>query len=276
MKVKASDKDLAENGRITYSIQSQSALISSLFEIDQVSGDIKNVKPIDYEFQSQIELEIVASDNGSPPKHTTASVTINIADTDDEAAQFNRSIYNFAVRENKPINTYVGTAYAVDADSYPFNTVSYSIQNNLNAYLPFRIDSDTGDIFTNGDLDRENLDSYSFVVVARGPRPFLLGSSAMVHIFIADANDHSPRFVFPNSVNNTVYIESKIEMGTTVCIIYGVDPDVSDNALLRYSIVDDEETKGFAVDEYTGKKSFTVLIDIHLYDMLIIITYVFN
>lgn len=91
---------------------------------------------------------IKAEDSGK--LSSTATVNIKITDINDKNPEFAGDPYTFQVKEGLN-NTSIGFVHANDADEGINAVITYSIPTDL----PFTIDKDTGEIFTNTALDYE-------------------------------------------------------------------------------------------------------------------------
>lgn len=84
MRLNATDADLGENARITYSLVSD----TNDFRIDSETGVLCISSPLDRERQDLYELQIRASDNGQPALFSDALVRIMVEDVNDNAPEF--------------------------------------------------------------------------------------------------------------------------------------------------------------------------------------------
>lgn len=94
--------------------------------------------------------------------------------------------------ENLPAGTLVIQLNATDADRDDFGRIAYSILSTT-ALEVFKIDEETGDVFTRRPLDRETRKLYEIPVIALDAG----GKSghATLRIKVADANDNRPKFL---------------------------------------------------------------------------------
>ena len=85
---------------------------------------------------------------------------------------------------------------ASDRDRGKNAEITYGIETNENANLPFSISPSTGEIQTNGRLDWEDKKFYEISVTAtdKGTNP--LKGVCRFLITVQDVNDNSPRFAF--------------------------------------------------------------------------------
>ena len=92
--VKAADSDVGENARLVYALLdnpvNQSSLFdSSPFAVDPASGVIRATGSVDRELKSVYQFHVTAADCGSATSLTsTALVTVNVLDVNDETPQF--------------------------------------------------------------------------------------------------------------------------------------------------------------------------------------------
>ena len=75
IKVRADDKDVGDNSRLSYSIISNS-VISDQFNIDEETGVITTNKPLKCK-ENICNVVVVAKDHGSPKKHPRPTLRFN-------------------------------------------------------------------------------------------------------------------------------------------------------------------------------------------------------
>ena len=201
--VEASDDDVGENARITYSLNEVAE-----FRIDPNSGTIVTIKQLDRETVAGYTLVVTAQDNGIPPLSDIANIEIEILDVNDNVPKFEQEFYSTNVMEDAPVGTSVIQVHANDRDlglngqvRYEFDSViltgnslgsissSSGINdhnNNIISAGVFVIDATSGVIRTNRTLDRETTARYELKVLAvdRGTPP--MSSTVSVHVTIDD------------------------------------------------------------------------------------------
>ncbi|XP_073212240.1 protocadherin gamma-B1-like isoform X26 [Lepidochelys kempii] len=87
-RVKASDRDLDRNARVTYSILSsnlEKLPLSSYISINSQTGVIYAQRSFDYEQFREFEMQVKAQDGGSPPLSSNVTVRVFIVDQNDNA-----------------------------------------------------------------------------------------------------------------------------------------------------------------------------------------------
>ena len=89
---------------------------------------MKTLKVLDREEKAQYKLNVIATDGGTVPLSTTAELTINVLDVDDNCPEFNPKVYNVTIEENLPRDTIVINVTASDRDSGKNAELQYAIK----------------------------------------------------------------------------------------------------------------------------------------------------
>uniref|UniRef100_A0A8C0QRS6 Cadherin domain-containing protein n=1 Tax=Chelonoidis abingdonii TaxID=106734 RepID=A0A8C0QRS6_CHEAB len=155
--VKASDRDLDRNARVTYSILSsnlEEVPLSSYISINSQTGAIYAQRSFDYEQFREFEVQVKAQDGGSPPLSSNVTVRVFILDQNDNAP---RILYpsvgadGSALFEMVPRSAEAGylvtKVVAVDADSGHNAWLSYHLLHATEPTL-FSMGLHTGEIRT--------------------------------------------------------------------------------------------------------------------------------
>lgn len=124
----ATDLDTGENADISYRIQHGSF---NDFHIDNRSGVVTIAKPLDYDIRSNYTLEIVASDKGIPSLSGTATMTINIINSNDKAPYFKPTTQRAEISEDAEIGTFVHKLTASDPDITSTDLLEYAWDEKL-------------------------------------------------------------------------------------------------------------------------------------------------
>nr|XP_048717661.1 protocadherin gamma-B1-like isoform X12 [Caretta caretta] len=155
--VKASDRDLDRNARVTYSILSgnlEEVPLSSYISINSQTGVIYAQHSLDYEQFREFEMQVKAQDGGSPPLSSNVTVRVFIVDQNDNAP---RILYpslgadGSALFEMVPRSSEAGylvtKVVAVDADSGHNAWLSYHLLQATDPSL-FSMGLQSGEIRT--------------------------------------------------------------------------------------------------------------------------------
>ncbi|XP_076020936.1 protocadherin gamma-A5-like [Genypterus blacodes] len=180
--------------------------------------------PLDREKHPNLSLKLIAVDGGTPQKSGTVNIDITILDNNDNAPVFSQLVYKATVMENSPIDTYVTTVNASDADHGLNSIVTYYFSDQNSGVDIFSIDENTGVIAVRGPIDYEKDKKFEFRIEAKD-HGGLTDSSRLV-IEVTDVNDNAP-IISVMSFSSPVSEDSPV--GTTIGIINIKDLDSGDN-----------------------------------------------
>ncbi|KAL4661423.1 hypothetical protein H8957_015552 [Semnopithecus entellus] len=267
--ISVSDKDMGVNGLVTCSLTSHVPfkLVSTFKNYYSLVLD----SALDRESVSAYELVVTARDGGSPSLWATASVSVEVADVNDNAPAFAQPEYTVFVKENNPPGCHIFTVSAWDADAQENALVSYSLverrvgERSLSSYVS--VHAESGKVYALQPLDHEELELLQFQVSARDAGVPPLGSNVTLQVFVLDENDNAPALLAPRaggiggSVNELV--PWSVGAGHVVAKVRAVDADSGYNAWLSYEL--QPGTGGtripFRVGLYTGEISTTRVLD---------------
>jgi Raf kinase inhibitor-like YbhB/YbcL family protein len=241
--VAATDPDAGDT--LTYAITGGNT--GDVFAIDPDAGTLTVVGALDYETLAGYTLSVLVTDNGTPSLSTPATVTIGVNDVNDAPVIGNQS---FAVDENSPVGTVVGTVVASDADAG--QTLTYAIIGG-NTGDDFAIDPDAGTITVVGALDYETLDTYVLTVQVTDSAPSPLSTDALVTISVNDVNEA------PVISNQSFAVDENSPVGTVVGTVVATDADAGQT--LTYAITDGNAGSAFAIDPATGQVTVAGALD---------------
>lgn len=179
-------------------------------------------------------------------------------ETQNTAPVFNREIYEVTVLETAPPNTPVIRLKVTDRDEGKNAKVSLEIVGG-NENGEFRVNADTGMLYTSVPLDAELKSFYTLTVSAidQGNTGTRKQSSAKVKINIQDTNDNDPIF---EQANVTVWVDENEPAGTQVTKVSARDRDSGENAYISYSIANLNDVP-FDIDHFSGIVRTSKLID---------------
>lgn len=162
------------------------------------------------------------------------------------------------VLETSPPNTPVIRLKVTDRDVGKNALVSLEIVGG-NEGGEFRVNAETGVLYTSVPLDAETKAFYTLTVSAidQGNTGTRKQSSAKVKINVQDTNDNDP--VFDKS-NETIFVDENDPAGTIVTKVLARDRDSGENAYISYSLANINEVP-FDIDHFSGTVRTTKLID---------------
>ena len=222
----ATDADDGSNGRVVYSLSSA----QGRFQINGSTGEVTTSGHIDREVQELYQLEVVATDQGSPPLVSMATLTINITDLNDNPPVFSSAEHQFTTAENSPPAA-IGSVFANDSDLGINAEISYSL---MNASPFFTINESTGVLSTLQPLDREQAASYNFTVLAIDEGQPPNSASATILVTVEDRNDIVPQFT---QLSYSATVTESLPTGATLLMVTAVDNDEGSNAEVSYQLL---------------------------------------
>ncbi|XP_023050235.1 protocadherin alpha-1 isoform X16 [Piliocolobus tephrosceles] len=169
--ITVSDRDSGANGQVTCSLMPHVPfkLVSTFKNYYSLVLD----SALDRESLSVFELVVTARDGGSPSLWATASVSVEVADVNDNAPAFAQPEYTVFVKENNPPGCHIFTVSARDADAQENALVSYSLverrvgERALSSYVS--VHAESGKVYALQPLDHEELELLQFQ--PRQPNP---------------------------------------------------------------------------------------------------------
>nr|XP_055185393.1 LOW QUALITY PROTEIN: cadherin EGF LAG seven-pass G-type receptor 1 [Nyctereutes procyonoides] len=270
LRVRATDRDQGQNAAIHYSIVSGN--LKGQFYLHSLSGSLDVINPLDFEAVREYTLRIKAQDGGRPPLiNSSGLVLVQVLDVNDNAPIFVSSPFQAAVLENVPLGHSVLHIQAVDADAGENARLRYRLVDTASSSLggggpgtedpgsppdfPFQIHNSSGWITVCAELDREEIEHYSFGVEAvdHGSPP--MSSSASVSITVLDVNDNDPVFTQP------VYelrLNEDAAVGSSVLTLRARDRDA--NSVITYQLTGGNTRNRFALSSQSGGGLITLAL----------------
>ena len=267
--ISVSDLDSGPNGQVTCSLTPYVPfkLVSTFKNYYSLVLD----STLDRENVANYEVVVTARDGGSPSLSATASVSVEVADVNDNAPAFAQPEYTVFVKENNPPGCHIFTVSARDADAQENALVSYSLverrvgERALSSYVS--VHAESGKVYALQPLDHEELELLQFQVSARDAGVPPLGSNVTLQVFVLDENDNAPALLplgtgrGPSALSQVVL--RSVDAGHVVAKVRAVDADSGYNAWLSYELqpVAGGARSPFRVGLYTGEISTTRALD---------------
>nr|XP_045728297.1 cadherin EGF LAG seven-pass G-type receptor 1 [Mirounga angustirostris] len=270
LRVQATDRDQGQNAAIHYSIVSGN--LKGQFYLHSLSGSLDVINPLDFEAIREYTLRIKAQDGGRPPLiNSSGLVLVQVLDVNDNAPIFVSSPFQAAVLENVPLGHSVLHIQAVDADAGENARLRYRLVDTASTSLggggpvsqdpgsppefPFQIHNSSGWITVCAELDREEVEHYSFGVEAVDHGSPAMSSSASVSITVLDVNDNDPVFTQP------VYelrLNEDAAVGSSVVTLRARDRDA--NSVITYQLTGGNTRNRFALSSQSGGGLITLAL----------------
>uniref|UniRef100_A0A672S1Q1 Cadherin domain-containing protein n=1 Tax=Sinocyclocheilus grahami TaxID=75366 RepID=A0A672S1Q1_SINGR len=233
----AVDADVGENSIKTYYLSD-----SDTFTIEIQSGsdgtkyvDLVLKANLDREKQAVHTLTLTAVDGGVPARSGTASIIVQVLDTNDNAPQFDRQVYSVDLIENAPIGTLIMQMNATDLDEGVNAEVIYSftLYTSEKTQETFSLDPSSGEIRVKDMIDFEEVKSFEMYVEAKDKAVNPLSGQCKILVFITDLNDNHPEITIKSFQSS---IRENDPVGTVIAIISVSDRDSGDNGKVVLSI----------------------------------------
>ena len=221
------------------------------FAIHPNTGAVYVAARLNREMTASYNLNIQAWDGFNT---SALSLTVTLADVNDNAPQFSSSSYIFSVSEKALVNTKVGNITASDEDVGPNGQVLLDIVDSTAAEGVFGLAG--MDVVVIGPIDREVLPTHYLTVRGRDQGDPPLESYCHVVVEIEDVNNNSPTFsshLFHLSVNESTSVSHPI------ATITAYDYDRDGNSDVVYAI--SPPNSHFTIDESTGELSLARQLD---------------
>ncbi|XP_031221288.1 protocadherin alpha-10 isoform X13 [Mastomys coucha] len=267
--ISVTDPDSTVNGQVSCSLSPQVPfkLVSTFRNYYSLMLD----SALDRETTADYEVVVTARDGGSPSLSAMASVSVEVADVNDNAPVFAKPEYTVFLKENNQPGAHIFTVSAMDADAQENALVSYSLverrvgERLLSSYVS--VHAESGKVFALQPLDHEELELLQFQVSARDAGVPSLGSNVTLQVFVLDENDNAPTLLPHGAVGagGTVseLVSRSVGSGHVVAKVRAVDADSGYNAWLSYELQfgPGSVRSPFRVGLYTGEISITRALD---------------
>ena len=261
-RVRATDPDLGENGRVVYGFAPQTrALYGHLFDIDNRTGEIYVRTDVDREIHAAFQLIVTAEDAGPDSHPVDATVVVTVADVNDNrptivvntlaAVGTDRA----AVPENAAPGTFVAHVTVVDPDAGRNGTVNCTLLGAGSASF-FTLEERSllhqpeteYQVLTLTELDREVTATYELSIACTDLGNPPQHTIRRLPVTVSDENDNPP--VFSRSVYTALITENN-QPGALVVQVNATDPDQGENGTIaKYIIVGNADSRMFNVDEH--------------------------
>ncbi|CAI9732389.1 putative protocadherin beta-18 [Octopus vulgaris] len=235
----AIDKDMgSENSEITYKLKKNRdepfSLSYSRKEDGTTQLGIVLEKKLDREVKDTYNVQVIARDEGYPPKEGVLNVEISVTDENDNSPIFTQSVYNVSISENHQKSQAVIIASAKDLDSGKNGKVVYRFHSKTAklAMDYFELNKETGEIFLNRQFPFDKQQTYKLFITASDNGNPPLSSTAVVLVNKIGHQNTAPaievNFV-SESMKNTATISEGVKVGSFIAYVKVTDNDVGQN-----------------------------------------------
>ncbi|XP_032710203.1 cadherin-8 [Lontra canadensis] len=250
----------------------------TIFQINDITGDIHAVKRLDREEKAEYTLTAQAVDwETNKPLEPPSEFIIKVQDINDNAPEFLNGPYHATVPEMSILGTSVTNVTATDADDPVYGNSAKLVYSILEGQPYFSIEPETAIIKTAlPNMDREAKEEYLVVIQAKdmGGHSGGLSGTTTLTVTLTDVNDNPPKFA------QSLYhfsVPEDVVLGTAIGRVKANDQDIGENAQSSYDIIDGDGTALFEITsdaqaqdgiirlrkplDFETKKSYTLKVE---------------
>ncbi|XP_053922020.1 protocadherin-23 [Cuculus canorus] len=211
------------------------------FAIDQHTGVVTVVEPLDFEETAVYKLRIIVSDS---VHQTEAELTILVLDINDNPPVFTQDLYQVRLPELISMDAALLTVSAVDRDSEHNGMISYKI---LSSPQGFSIDHKNGAVFATRPVTQlEKISIIRLLIEATDGGSPALSAVTSVEVHVEDVNNYAPQFT---RILYNLSVSEDASVGESILTFSAIDYDwAHDNMYVEYSIIDGNAENLFSVE----------------------------
>ena len=252
LQVNATSLAVAE---LTYMLLS----VSTPFSIDETTGDLRLIAPLDYETTRSYVLRIRVTDNGNPPNVGEALIQIVVENVNDEQPQITAAPPAINLPEGPTDGpTTIGQYMCTDADDDVFGQVAFRIESGNEEGL-FAI-SESGTLQLIGDLDYESTQSYTLQLICEDGGFPAEADTVSLFLAVSPVNDNSPTF---SGDSIEILVTEALPINSNIGPpIQATDADLPPHNDLHYSIISGNgDPPLFAISSTSGQLTLVDSLD---------------
>ena len=261
--VQATDADIGENARISYSITGGNSL--GFFGINSVTGEVNVAKSLDLETASHAQglsytLAITATDSGVPSRSASQSLSITVTSVNEFTPAFDKDVEFITVAHNSPVSDVVYEPQAEDQDFGTDGELQYTMTSpNNDGY--FTINQNNGQVSVAKTL---NLTAVPINITITATDQANQGApktaSMLLSIEVIYVDNVAP--VFSANIPDNVSIAENATVDTLVLGVQAADTDLGPNGMIKYSIVSGNQLGFFKINEDSGALTVNQSLDL--------------
>ncbi|XP_029547574.1 protocadherin gamma-C5 isoform X3 [Salmo trutta] len=215
--VSASDTDMGENAKISYSILDstvQDVSVSSYMYINSDNGSIYSMHSFDYETLKVFQIQVQAKDHGSPSLSSNTTVHVFILDQNDNvpAVIYPSAVMGSVSHQKMPRSAKAGhlatKISAVDADSGHNALISYRLTEATDSSL-FSVNLYTGEVRTKRAVSEQDNSSQRLLIEIKDNGDPVQSATVTVNILLEDGlhepiSDYRQKTAEPSRRNSKI------------------------------------------------------------------------
>ncbi|XP_039600852.1 protocadherin-16-like isoform X2 [Polypterus senegalus] len=242
LRLSASDLDSAPNAVVQYAILSGDE--EKIFRVDEWTGSLKLLSPLDREGRAKYMVIVKASDKQG--QYDLVAVTIEVKDINDNKPYFPLSTLTASIRENQPTNALVTILHAIDADYGDYGQLSYyMIDQSGESKVAFTLNLTTGEVRSQMTFDFEKISTFHFVALALDSGNY--SATMTVQVLVIGEDEYDPVFIAP--LYSFEVPEGSLK-GQSIGQVVASDEDGGPDGIVLYTFA--SSSPYFGVNETTG------------------------
>ena len=236
--------------------------VSTPFSIDETTGVLRLIGPLDYETTRSYALRVRVTDDGSPPNVGEALVQVVVENVNDEPPQIT-TVPPAIILPEGPTDgpTTIGQYTCTDEDEDVFGQVAFRIESGNEEGL-FVI-SESGTLQLIGDLDYETTQSYTLQLTCEDGGVPARADTVSLFIAVSPVNDNAPMFTGESiEILVTEVLPLNSNIGPP---IQATDADLPPHNDLHYSIISGNGNPSFfTISSTSGQLTLVESLDFEL------------
>ena len=229
-------------------------LPKSNLRINESTGVLSLITPLDYEMTRNFSFTIIASDPNNMDLSVNATVEVQVQDVNDNAPRFSRVVYMAVVSESITVPSVITDEIsATDDDTVSDGMLQYTIDKGIPDRNKFEINPMSGVITLVVPLNATAAETYYLTInVTDG----VFTSQATVNVMIMDINNHAPVFIPPFSTT----VMELTPISHEIIVVSAMESDLGDFGTVQYSITSGAQDT-FIIDNVTGSITLIRTLD---------------
>lgn len=236
-------KNIAMNQKVSCHLEGTGPFRLSPYQLLKNEYLLETTETLDFEKTQEYDLVVVARNARDLVIKTFLKV--QVLDENDNAPVFQQSLLKLSVEENNPPNAFLAQLQATDQDSEGRGEVVYLLGGDAPGI--FALDRVTGILTVTECLDREEKETYRFIVRAVDQGTPRRESIATVVLTVQDRNDNSPRFL---NKDFTFFVPENFPGYGEIGVLSVTDADAGENGWVALSIINGSDI--FMIDTGRG------------------------
>ncbi|KAJ8412516.1 hypothetical protein AAFF_G00128520, partial [Aldrovandia affinis] len=228
LRLSATDPDSTPNAEVQYSISSGDEM--QLFSVDQWTGALRLLRPLDREKQSSHVVIVQASDGNG--HFALAPVTVEVKDVNDNRPYFPLGILTATIRENQSPNAPVTVLHAIDHDTGIYGQLRYHmVDRSGDSRESFTVNQTSGEVRSRFTFDFEKVNSFNFVALAVDAGNY--SATVTVQVYVTGEDEYDPLFI---SSEFSFEVPEGAKKGQSIGQVQASDEDGGVDGIVLYSL----------------------------------------